>query len=312
MKEILLREYGSVDGLFEVDTAMPTIAADEVLVKLVATGVNDVDVVIRKNGFPATVQNQAALPHSLGTDFSGIITQTGSQVTKFVVGDHVVGLNTLATYAEYVAINENALISKVPQDLDLVPLGGLLGTALPAWSAVVLEGKVQANQKVLIHGGAGGVGSMAIQFAKAAGAYVITTAAAKDEDYVTALGADQFIDYRHEDFGKIVKDVDLVVHLVDKATQDRSYSVIKPGGKLLSPAVVPDQELAKKYNVEAKFIWGDVSEETRSSVVDLYAHNQLDIHVNQIYPFTLAGVKIAQSDFEKGPNRGKRIIKFSD
>lgn len=312
MKKILLSKYGSVDNLFEVDETIPRISDNELLVKLVATGVNDVDVVIRKNGFPTTVRNAAKLPHSLGQEFSGIVTQIGNNVTNFAVGDHVIGLNSLNTYSEYISINENAPITKVSKELDLVELGGLLVTALPAWSAVIIDGNVKPNQKVLIHGGAGGVGSMAIQIAKNAGAYVITTAAARDEDYVKSLGADEFIDYHNEDFEKLVKDVDLVVHLVDKKTQDKSYSVIKPGGKLMSPSVMPDQEKAKQYNVEAKFIWGDTSSRTRSEVVDLYAKGKLKIHVDKVYPFSLEGVKTAHTDFEKGPNRGKRIIKFNE
>lgn len=312
MKKILLREYGSVDVLFERSEALPTITENQLVVKLAATGVNDVDVAIRKNGFPATVLNKKKLPHSLGHEFSGIVTQVGNEVTKFEVGDHVIGLNPLDTYSESIVIDENAIIDKVPKELDLIPLGGLLVAALPAWSAVILEGKVKANQRVLIHGGAGGVGSMAIQFAKNAGAYVITTARARDKEYVESLGADEVIDYQNEDFEELVKDVDLVVHLVDKNTQDKSFSVIKSGGKLMSPSVVPDQEKAEQYNVEAKFIRGDTSSETRASIIDLYSNNKLSIHVDKIYPFSLEGVKTAHTDFEKGPNRGKKIIKFDE
>ncbi|PTE43625.1 oxidoreductase [Staphylococcus equorum] len=312
MKKILINDYGSVDVLFDVEEPLPTITENELLIKLVAAGINDVDVVIRKNGFPETVQNQKELPHSLGNEFSGVVTQVGDNITKFEVGDHVIGLNSLETYSEYIVVDENNLVAKVPNDADLLPLGGLTVVSITAWSAVILNGEVQPDQRVLIHGGAGGVGSMAIQLAKNAGAYVITTASAKDRAYLESLGADEVIDYRNEDFTNIVKDIDLVVHTVDKETQEKSFDVIKPGGKLISVSIVPDQEKVKEYDIEAKFVRGDVRSETLASILALYFDKKLLLHINKLYPFSLENVKFAQVEFEKGPNRGKRIIEFNN
>lgn len=312
MKKIMLNNYGSEDVLFDVEESLPTIKENEMLIKLVAAGVNDVDVVIRKNGFPETYKNRKELPHSLGNEFSGVVTQVGDNITKFEVGDHVLGLNSLETYTEYIVVDENNLVAKVPKDADLVPLGGLTVVSITAWSAVILNGEVQADQRVLIHGGAGGVGSMAIQLAKNAGAYVITTASAKDKAYLESLGADEVIDYRNEDFTNMVNDIDLVVHTVDKETQERSYDVIKPGGKLISVSIVPDEDKVKEYDIEAKFVRGDVRSETLSSILDLYFDKKLLLHVDKLYLFSLENVKSAQVDFEKGPNRGKRIIKFNE
>lgn len=194
----------------------------------------------------------------------------------------------------------------------MLPLGGLTVVSITAWSAVILNGEVQPDQRVLIHGGAGGVGSMAIQLAKNAGAYVITTASAKDRAYLESLGADEVIDYRNEDFTNIVKDIDLVVHTVDKETQEKSFDVIKPGGKLISVSIVPDQEKVKEYDIEAKFVRGDVRSETLASILALYFDKKLLLHINKLYPFSLENVKFAQVEFEKGPNRGKRIIEFNN
>lgn len=312
MKKILINDYGSVDVLFDVEEPLPTITENELLIKLVAAGINDVDVVIRKNGFPETVQNQKELLHSLGNEFSGVVTQVGDNITKFEVGDHVIGLNSLETYSEYIVVDENNLVAKVPNDANLLPLGGLTVVSITAWSAVILNGEVQPDQRVLIHGGAGGVGSMAIQLAKNAGAYVITTASAKDRAYLESLGADEVIDYRNEDFTNIVKDIDLVVHTVDKETQEKSFDVIKSGGKLISVSIVPDQEKVKEYDIEAKFVRGDVRSETLASILALYFDKKLLLHINKLYPFSLENVKFAQVEFEKGPNRGKRIIEFNN
>lgn len=156
MKKILINDYGSVDVLFDVEEPLPTITENELLIKLVAAGINDVDVVIRKNGFPETVQNQKELPHSLGNEFSGVVTQVGDNITKFEVGDHVIGLNSLETYSEYIVVDENKLVAKVPNDANLLPLGGLTVVSITAWSAVILNGEVQPDQRVLIHGGCWG------------------------------------------------------------------------------------------------------------------------------------------------------------
>ncbi|MEJ6356011.1 NADP-dependent oxidoreductase [Lactiplantibacillus plantarum] len=178
MKKIIVNEYGSVDVLQEVVALKPVPGEKDVLIKVAAIGVNDPDIVMRKYGpFPTMpAEFRPTLPHMLGGDFSGIVEQVGAEVTKFQVGDHVMGYTKRGTYAQYIVLDQDDSLSQVPDQLDLIPLGGLYLTALIAWSAIMKNGHLQAGQKVLIHGGAGGVGSMAIQIAKAAGATVITTA----------------------------------------------------------------------------------------------------------------------------------------
>lgn len=313
MKKIIVNNYGSVDVLKEIDRPIPTPKEDEVIVKVAAIGVNDPDVIMRQNGpFPTMpVEMRPTLPHMLGNDFSGIITAVGKQVAKFNIGDHVVGLTLNGTYAEYLAINIHETITKVPDDLDLIPLGGLLLTAVTAWSAVVTNGHIKSGQNILIHGGAGGVGSMAIQMAKAAGAFVTTTAKKQHYQYLKELGADQIIDYQTEDFTKMVNNLDLVVNLTGMKTLNDSYQVVMPGGILTSVNGVPDQKKAAKFGIEAIYAMGDLSSEALSGILQLYLDDELKVNVTRTYPFELDAVKQSHLDFEKGSNQGKSIIVFN-
>lgn len=312
MKKIIVNSYGSVDVLKEISETIPTPKNNQVIVKIAAIGVNDPDIVMRKNGpFPTMpIELRPTLPHMLGNDYSGTIIYAGPDVTKFKIGDHVVGLTMNGTYAEYLAINENETIAKVPKELDLIPLGGLLLNAMTAWSAVVKNGQVKSGQNILIHGGAGGVGSMAIQIAKSFGAYVTTTAKKQHNQYLNSLGADNIIDYQTEDFTKKVPDLDLVVNLTGTKTLNDSYQVVKPGGIITSVNGVPDQNKASKLGIKAIYSMADTSAQALSEIVNLYDADKLKISVEKTYPFTLNAVKQAHLDFEKGSNQGKKIIAF--
>jgi len=313
MKKIIVNEYGSVDVLKEIDAPIPTLSDNQVLVKTAAIGVNDPDIVMRKNGpFPTMPKEmRPTLPHMLGNDFSGIITQVGSAVTKFKVGEHVVGLTLHGTYAEYLVMNETDSLAVVPEELDLVPVGALYLQAATAWSALITNGHLQAGQKVLIHGGAGGVGSMAIQIAKDSGAYVITTAKGIHKEYLEQLGADEIIDYTTQDFTKLVHDIDLVVNLTGAKTLDASYQVVKRGGRVTSVNGVPNKIKAALFGVKTAYAMGDLSSETLNEIVKLYIAGKLKVNVEQTYSFELDDVKQAHLDFEKGSNQGKRVIVFN-
>lgn len=315
MRKIILNEYGTVDALHEINEPVPTPGKGEIQIKLVATSINDPDIEIRQNGpFPTMPQEmRPILPHMVGEDFSGIITAVGDGVSKYHVGDHVIGL-TMGTYSEYLTLGENSFLAlaKVPSDLDLVPLGGLYVTAATAWAAMVLNGKVEPGQKVLIHGAAGGVGSIAVQLAKHFGAYVIGTAGSYSKEYLMELGVDEVIDYRSQDFTELVSNVDLVVNLTGPTTLEKSYQVVKKGGRLTSTNGVPDQEKAVTMGIEATYTMGLISPEDLASIIRLYSEGILKLKISKMYQFTLDSVKQAHLDFEKGPNQGKRIIKFDD
>jgi NADPH:quinone reductase-like Zn-dependent oxidoreductase len=312
MKKILIQDYGSVDVLYDVDEPIPTLEPNQILVKMVATSVNDVDLVVRGHGPASTMppEFRLELPHMLGQDFSGIIVRIGDAVTKFRVGDHVIGLSPKGTYSEYITVDENSFVAKVPSDLDLIPLGGLYVVSITAWSAVITNGQVQAGQKVLVHGGAGGVGSMAVQIAKNAGAYVIATASADSRDYLTELGADEVIDYKAVDFSDVIHDIDLVVNTTGLATLEKSFKVVKATGKICSTNGVPDPQKAAALGIDAKYIRGDLTPTTLNSIINLYNNNKLKVYISKLYHFTLNDIKAAHRDFEAGPNRGIRIISF--
>lgn len=310
MKKILMYEYGSVDVLKEENVSIPEPKEHELQIKIISTSVNDPDVSLRQYGpFPTMPKEmKPILPHMTGEDFSGIVTGVGKGVQKFEKGDHVIGITLGGTTAEYITLNENSILFKVPDEIDLVPLGAFYVTAATAWAAVVLNGNVQEGQKVLIHGGAGGVGSMAVQIAKHFGAYVIATAGGYARDYLRNLGADEVIDYKTEDFAKIVKDVDLVVNLTGPETLEKSYQVVKKGGILTSTNGVPDQGKAASFGITANYTMGMVSTEDMAAMIRLYQEEKLKITITKTYSFDLESVKQAHLDFEKGPNQGKRLI----
>lgn len=309
MKKILMYEYGNIDVLKEEKTEIPSPAAGTLQIKVVSTSVNDPDIAIRKFGpFPTMPKEmRPVLPHMAGEDFAGIVTAVGDGVQHYQVGDHVMGITLSGTTAEYIILPEMSLLYKVPEELDLKAVGALGVAAATAWAAVK-NVQLQKGQTVLIHGGAGGVGSYAIQFAKNAGAYVITTAGGYSREYLTELGADEVIDYKTEDFTQKVKDVDAVINLTGQDTLDQSYQVVKKGGFLTSTNGIPDQEKASSYSINANYTMGMVSPEDMAKVFAMVKEGSLKININKIYPFTLDAVKQAQLDFEQGPNRGKRLI----
>ncbi|GEO74012.1 oxidoreductase [Levilactobacillus namurensis DSM 19117] len=314
MKKMMLSQYGDVDVMHLVDVDRPTPADHQILVKTTAIGVNDPDIAIRAHGpFPTMPKKlKPVLPHSLGQDFSGIVAAVGSAVQRFAVGDHVVGMAFMHTYAEYILLDDSALVATVPQDLDLIPLGGfLLGTAT-AYAATIRDGQAQAGQTILVHGGAGGVGSQAIQLAKSTGATVIATGSAQQADFMQALGADKTIDYQTQDFTKLVANLDLVVNLTGPKTLANSYQVVKKGGRITSVNALIDPIKTRLRGITGTYSKGMLSVEELNQLVDLYRQGKLTVPVDQEYPFELAAIQQAHRDFQSGGNTGKKIIVFQD
>ena len=310
MKAIIMEEYGGVDVLKEVEGPIPEAQPGMVVVRVAATSVNDPDIHMRRSGpFPTMPKEmRPALPHMAGEDFSGVVHAVGEGVEGLAPGDHVIGITMQGTTAEYIAVPAAGLIGKVPAGLDLVELGGLYVAAVTARSAVVTNGEVRPGQTVLVHGAAGGVGSMAVQIAKAHGAHVIATCSADSAEYVRGLGADETIDYRTQDFTKAAKDVDLCVNLTGQKTLSESYKIVRRGGNLVTVSGVPNPAKAALHGIHVRYAMGDMTPEAREEVVGLYADGKLKVNVMQTYPLSLEGVRQAHTDFEAGHNRGKRII----
>jgi NADPH:quinone reductase-like Zn-dependent oxidoreductase len=238
MKAMLLTGHGGPEMLRYGDAQDPTPAPDEIVVDVHAASVNAADYKVRLGGHGYNVR----FPHILGRDFSGVVAATGERVSDFAVGDIVFGVNDAGTegaYAEQLAIRA-AIVARKPDRLSHLQAAAMALTGITAIWAIEDTAQLQAGETILIQGGAGGVAGFAIQLAKYLGATVVTTTSAANVDYVRSLGADRVIDYNAEDFTKIVSNCDVVFDTVGGEVQARSYSVLKPGGRLVWVAPAPD------------------------------------------------------------------------
>lgn len=255
MKAIRIHSYGS-DSVLKYEAApRPVIEADEVLVRVVASSVNPVDWKIREGYLKSMLPHQ--LPLVLGWDVSGIVAEVGSAVSEFKVGDAVYSrpdIKRNGCYAEFVAIRAGELAIK-PQTISHAEAASLPLAGITAWEAVINKGKIQEGQKILIHAGSGGVGSLAIQLAKSAGATVVSTCSTKNRSLVLSLGADEVIDYTTQDFSALVRDCDMVFDTIGGPTQEGSWGVLKPDGLLVSIVAPPPAERAKSLGVRSEFVF---------------------------------------------------------
>lgn len=244
MKAFTVDRYGKSEPLRAVNLPEPEIREDEVLVKVCAASVNVLDSKIRDGEFKLLLPYKP--PFVLGHDVAGVVIRVGSRVQQFKQGDEVYARPDdlgIGTFAEFVAVKESALALK-PANITMEEAASLPLVGLTAWQALVEKGKLQKGQKVFIQAGSGGVGSIAIQLAKHLGASVATTTSASNAAWVRELGADLVIDYRQDDFEKVLSGYDLVLHSQDGATLKKSLAVLKPGGKIISISGPPDPEFA--------------------------------------------------------------------
>jgi NADPH:quinone reductase-like Zn-dependent oxidoreductase len=255
MKAIRIHQYGDASVLRVDDAPVPDIAAGEVLVRVVAAAVNPVDWKIREGHLSKMMPY--TLPLTLGWDVSGVVEAMGEGVTKFGLGDAVYGRPDLArngTYAEYAAIREDELASK-PLTISHVDAASLPLAGITAHEALFRVGALRAGQTVLVHAASGGVGSLAVQLARHHGAQVIATTSARNRALVESLGAHQVIDYRRQSFVHAVKNVDLVFDTLGAKVQEDSWSVLAPGGMLVSIVEPPAREKANALGVRGEFLF---------------------------------------------------------
>jgi NADPH:quinone reductase-like Zn-dependent oxidoreductase len=249
MKAVLLKGHGGPEMLELGEAPDPVAGPGEVVVDIHAASINAADYKVRlgSGGY-----SNLKLPHILGRDFSGVVSALGSGVTDFKVGDAVFGVTDQGIegcYAEKLAIKA-AIIAKKPDRLGHAEAAALGLTSLTALWAVEDTAKLQKGETILIQGGAGGVAGFAIQLSKYLGATVLTTASARNHDYVRSLGADRAIDYNTEDFTKTATNVDVVFDTVGGEVQVRSYDVLKPGGRLVWIAAAPAGFQPSRKDVE--------------------------------------------------------------
>lgn len=249
MKAYVVDKYGKKGVLRLAEMPEPVVKDSDVLVEVHAAGVNVLDSKIRVGEFKLLLPYRP--PFILGHDVAGKIIRVGSKVRNLKAGDEVYARprdGRIGTFAEYIAVDE-ADVALKPGNLSMEEAASIPLVGLTAWQALVERAGLKKGQKVFIQAGSGGVGTFAIQLAKHLGATVATTASAQSGDLVKSLGADVIVDYRKDDFEKILSDYDVVLNSQDAKTLERSLRVLKPGGKLISISGPPDPEFARKQGM---------------------------------------------------------------
>jgi len=245
MKAVRLLEYGG--QLVFNDLATPTIARDEILVKVKSTAINHLDLV-EASGTARRIL-PIDLPWIPGHEFSGVVEQIGSDVAAYAPGDAVFGTSGMGAYAEFLAVKP-ALIARKPSNLSFDEAASVPVASQTAWQGIFTHGHLEKGQTILIHGGAGAVGAYAVQLASHAGATVMATASGDDEAYLNSIGASRVIDYREAQFEQVLREkVDVVFDLIGGDTQKRSFLVLKEGGHLVAATQPVSQEETARHRV---------------------------------------------------------------
>jgi NADPH:quinone reductase-like Zn-dependent oxidoreductase len=307
MRAIVIHEFGGPEVLKLEDVPRPTPAADEVLIKVYATGVNPVDWKIRegarKEKFPTN------FPLILGWDVSGVIEEIGNDIKNFKKGDEVYSRpdpTRNGTYAEYVVVKADQ-VSLKPKSLDHVKAAAVPLAGLTAWQGLFDHGNLQPGEKVLIQGASGGVGTFAIQFAKWKGAYVIATSSEKNIDFLKQLGADEVIDYKKENFEDRLRNVDLVFDTIGAQTQKRSLQVLKNGGRLITTVKPENEKDAEEKNIHIEGYMARSYPEELEEIAKLIDEGKVSPVIGKI--FTLEQAAEAQQLSKEGHVRGKIVLK---
>jgi NADPH:quinone reductase-like Zn-dependent oxidoreductase len=307
-KLIRLHRFGGKEVLRteELDVSQPD--AGEVLVSVRAASVNPVDFKIRSGKYPAVKDDR--LPYTLGRDISGIVEKCGAQATRFKVGDEVFGMVGIhgGGYSEKVVVDESAIARK-PAGLDHVHATAIPLAGLTAWQGLFRHGRLKEGQSVLIHGGSGGVGHFAIQLAKASGARVLTTVSTSNVKFARELGADVVIDYKTQRFEDHASDLDMVFDLIDGETRERSWSLLKKGGVLVSTLTEPSQDRAGQFGVRALRYTVEAEGDELAKIADLVAAGKVKPHVQKTFPLSAAADALAS--VEKGHSVGKVVLKVA-
>ena len=310
MKAIVIHEYGGPDVLKYEDVPRPEPKADQILIRVIAAGVNPVDGMIRSGMFAK--DGNGAFPMVLGGDIAGVVERVGNKITKFKAGDPVfayVSLDSGGGYAQYAVVPEGDAAPK-PKSLTYVEAGAVPIVALTAWQALIDTAKLNAGQTVLIHGGSGGVGSFAIQIAKARGAKVIATASTANQDLLKQLGTDVAVDYTKQKFEDVAKDVDVVLDSVGKDTLTRSYGVVKKGGIIVSLVARPNQSDLEKHGIRGVALSVEPNSGELAQIGKLIDEKKIRVIVSQTFP--LSEAKKAQEQVASGHTRGKIVLKLAE
>ncbi|GAA3466527.1 NADP-dependent oxidoreductase [Nonomuraea roseola] len=265
MKAFMVESYGGEASVQAGEVPDPRVGVDDVLIRIHAASVNPLDLMIR-NGKLKTILPYR-VPFILGNDLAGVVVEVGAAVTRFAVGDEVYarpGKDRIGTFAELIAVHQDDVAIK-PATLTMEEAASLPLVALTSWQVLVERAQLQPGQKILIHAGSGGLGTIAIQLAKHLGATVATTTSTANIDLVKTLGADVVIDYKKQAFETVLHDYDVVLDSLGGETLTKSFQVLKPGGKVISVAGPPDAAVGKELgsNLIIQLVVSALSFQTR-------------------------------------------------
>ena len=334
MKAFVVDKYKKKGALRLTSLPEPELRDNDVLVRIQATAVNLLDSKVRDGEFKLILPYRP--PFVLGHDVAGTVVRTGPKVRKFKVGDEVYARprdHRVGTFAEFIAIDE-ADVALKPNNLGMSEAASIPLVGLTAWQALVEVGKVKPGQKVFIQAGSGGVGTFAIQLAKHLGATVATTTSAKNAELARSLGADVVIDYKTQDFEKLLSGYDLVLNSQDPKTLEKSLGVLKPGGRLISISGPPDpafaselglnlflklvlrllsrgvRKKAKRLGIAYSFLFMRADGQQLGEITRLIEQGVIRPVVDKVFPFEKTGDALAY--VETGRTKGKVVIAVAD
>jgi NADPH:quinone reductase-like Zn-dependent oxidoreductase len=307
MKAVVLHKHGGPEVLKYEDVPRPEPKDDEVLVRVVAAGVNPVDTYVREG--MRSKGGSLERPMILGYDIAGVVEKAGAKVKTFKPGDAVYAYLSVARgggYAEFTVAKPEEM-SRKPKSIDFEKAAAVPLAATTAWQALVDTAKIKPGQTVLIHGGSGGVGSFAVQIAKARGAKVIATASTANQDLLKQLGVDEPIDYTTTKFEDVVKDVDVVLNAVRGDTLSRSYGIVKKGGIIVSITDEPDTTECAMHGIRCLRMMAHPDAKVLEELTKLIEANKITPIVSQTFP--LADAAKAHEQIETHHTRGKIVLK---
>ncbi|HDR2735408.1 TPA: NADP-dependent oxidoreductase [Enterobacter ludwigii] len=334
MKAFTFKRYGKSPELGFDDVDFPSPGDDEILVKVYAVGLNPIDNMIPTGMFKRVLH--FSLPATLGSDVSGVVVATGRRVTRFNAGDEVFASifdRGTGSLAEFVRVPENLAALK-PATLDFVQAASLPMVSLTSWQALTERAKLRAGQKVFIPAGSGGIGSFAIQLAKHLGATVGTTTSTANIDWVSRLGADEVVDYKKQEFEKVLSGYDIVLGTIRGDAIEKSTQILKPGGKIVSLIGPLDTAFARErhLNVFLRFVLGLMSRKIMrlshkrgltysflfvrpdgsqlSQIAELMDAQRIKPVIDNVFPFAETGDAFAY--LARGHAKGKVVVKIHE
>jgi len=330
MKAFIVDRYKKNGGIRFGDMPEPDLRVTDVLIEIDAAGVNLLDSKIRDGEFKPFLPYRP--PFVLGHDVAGVVVRIGAKVTRFRLGDEVYSRprdHRMGAFAEFIAVDESDVALK-PKNVDMNQAASIPLVGLTAWQALVEVGKVKPGQKIFVQAGSGGVGTFAIQLAKHLGATVATTTSEKNVELVKSLGSDVIIDYNKQNFENILSGYDLVLNSQDAKTLDKSFGVLKPGGRLISISGPPDPEFAdrlglnlflklvvrllsrgvrkraRKLGVQYAFLFMRAEGEQLREITSLIESGAIRPVVDKVFPFAKTAEALAY--VETGRAKGKVVV----